>query len=343
MSDPEFDPGGPGTRGLFGLDVTAGAAAVRVIAVPWEATASYGRGTAGAPAAVLSASRQVDLHDLEYGDFWRAGISMPAPDPRIADWARQAEPDALAVIAADGGLLQRAAAVDRLSERVSRVVQEQAHEILAAGSVPAVLGGDHSAPLGLLRAVAAAHPGVGILHIDAHADLRDGYLGFRWSHASIMHHALALPGVCRLVGVGYRDLCQQEFRRIQREPDRIRVFTDPSIARGLAAGETWLSWCRRVVEALPPEVYISFDIDGLDPSLCPNTGTPVPGGLSFRQAHLLLAEVSRARRVVAFDLCEVGTAEGGAGEWDANVGARVLYKLAGCCLRSRETNPLGRE
>lgn len=329
--DDLFDPDGPGHGdNLFGLPNTADNALVQVIPVPWEATASYGRGTRGAPAAVLEASQQVDLHDLHFGDFWRAGIVLLPVEPGFEGWADAADSDAQAVIAAGGGLAAEAARVDAFGDRVHGAVLSRARQILAAGRMPAVLGGDHSSPYGLIQAVAEAHPGVGILHVDAHLDLRVAYLGFRWSHASIMHNALELPGVGRLVGVGYRDVGRAEVERVRAAPERIRAFFDHEVGAALSQGRAWASLCDEIVDALPPEVYVSIDIDGLDPALCPGTGTPVPGGLSWRDAQVLLARLSASRRVVGFDLCEVGTSE-----WDANVGARVLYKLAGCAVRSR--------
>lgn len=329
---PDFDPDGPGGGdGLYGLPLSPEECAVAVIPVPWEATASSGRGTAGAPAAVLEASHQVDLYDLDYGDFWRQGVGLAEPDDRVAAWAAEAEADALAVIAAGGGMPEAAARVDALAEQVHASVEARAAAILARGGVPAVLGGDHSTPLGLHRAVAARHPGVGLLHIDAHADLREAYLGFRYSHASIFHNTLAMPEVARLVGVGWRDVGAAEVARVRAEPDRIRAFWDRELGGHAAEGRPWAHTVGRIVDALPAMVHISVDIDGLEPTLCPTTGTPVPGGLSFRELQVLLRAVSRARTVVGFDLCEVG-----ATAWDANVGARVLYKLAGCALRSRE-------
>jgi agmatinase len=337
---PDFDPDGPGLGGgLFGLPVDPERCGVQVIPVPWEATASYGRGTAGGPAAVLAASQQVDLHDLDFGDFWRAGVGMLPVDPRIPAAAARVEADALAVIEAggpgeDADLRAARDRVDAASAEVSAAVEATAEAAFARGAVPAVLGGDHSAPLGLLRAAARRHPGVGILHIDAHADLRVAYLGFAEAHASIMHNALELEGVSRLVGVGWRDVGQAEVARASGDP-RIVPIWDRDIARAALTGHAFSRVVDGVIAALPQQVHVSFDIDGLDPGLCPGTGTPVPGGLSFHQAAFLLGRVAAWREIVSFDLCEVAPGADG-GEWDANVGARVLYKLAGAALRSRE-------
>lgn len=328
---PDFDPDGPGGGdGLYGLPFAPDECTVSVIPVPWEATASSGRGTSAAPDAILEASHQVDLTDLDYGDFWRQGVGFARPDSRIARWAAEAEADAQAVLAAGGGLPDAAARVDALGDRVHASVYERANEILDRGGVPAVLGGDHSAPFGLIRAVAERHPGVGVLHVDAHADLRVAYLGFRWSHASIFHNVLDLPEVARLVGVGWRDVGAAEVARVQADPNRIRAFWDRDLGTWAADGEPWSRVVARIIDALPPTVHVSIDIDGLSPDLCGATGTPVPGGLSFRELQVLLRHLSASRAVVGFDLCEVGTTS-----WDANVGARVLYKLAGCALRSK--------
>lgn len=339
-----FDPDAPGGDSLFGLPHRPDQALVHVIPVPWEATASYGRGTRQGPHAVREASVHVDLHDLDFGDFWRAGITLLPLAQRIDRWAAEAEEDALAVIEAGGAvtpaLREAAARVDALAERVHDAVYQTARGILEDGRIPAVLGGDHSSPYGLLRAVAEAFPGVGVLHIDAHADLRDAYEGFRWSHASIMHNVLDLPGISRIVGVGYRDIGVREAERIEADSERISAHTDPELARELANGTPWSVLCARIVGDLPDTVYVSFDIDGLDPSLCPNTGTPVPGGLTFRDTQVLLKLLAESRRVVGFDLCEVAPGET---EWDANVGARLLYKLAGCAVTSRAREKGNRE
>lgn len=327
-----FDPDAPAAEGaLFGLPFTADEARVVVLPVPWEATTSYRRGTRNGPAAVLAASAQVDLTDLQFGDAWRAGIAMLEPDPQIHAWDREAEPDALAVIESGGGEPECAARVNALGARLNDLVHAATRAILDGGAIPALLGGDHSTPFGAIRAVAERHPGLGILHIDAHADLRDAYEGFTWSHASIFHNVLErIPQVGKLVQVGIRDFGEAELARITTDP-RVRTFFDVDLARELAEGTPWIGLCRRIVGALPDPVYLSFDIDGLDPALCPNTGTPVPGGLSFRDFAILLEVLAQNRRIVGFDLNEVGSEE-----WDGNVGARCLYKLCLAAIRSTE-------
>jgi len=339
-----FDPSGAATHdGIYGLPFTPDQAAVVLIPVPWEATVSYGAGTASGPEAILRASRQVDLLDRETGRPYEAGIAM-LPIPReiraASDAARRL---ALPVIAAGGagaqaGLQQAAAEVNALGEQLNAWVYGQAAHWLAQEKLVGVVGGDHSVPFGAIRAVAERHPGVGILHIDAHADLRAAYEGFRWSHASIMSNVFReVPGVARIVQVGVRDYCDEEDALIRENPDRLRTYFDPDLRRELLDGEPWSRLVGRIVAELPQEVYVSFDIDGLDPSLCPHTGTPVVGGLSFAEAVALLrALTDSGRRVVGFDLDEVAPDPEARSEWDANVGARVLYKQIGLALLTRK-------
>lgn len=343
--DPDaFDPDAPALDDtLFGLPFTPDNARVVVVPVPWQATTSFRRGTRNGPAAVLRASAQVDLHDLDVGDAWRAGYALLAEDPEIRAWDAEAEADALAVIASGGAppgvgsrggqAAEAAARVNALGERVNARIHEVITTLLDAGRLPGVLGGDHSVPFGAIQAVSERWPGIGVLHIDAHADLRDAYEGFTWSHASIFHNVMTrLPGITSLVQVGLRDVGAGELAFQVAQAGRIHSFPDPHLAHALASGETWLAVCRRIIAPLPQKVWISFDIDGLDPALCPNTGTPVPGGLSFRDVALLLSELAASRCIVGFDLNEVGD-----GEWDGNVAARLLLKLCGHAVRSNST------
>jgi len=324
--DSSFDPDGPAPDGtLFGLPHSLGDARVRVLPVPWDATASSGLGTAGGPAAVLAASAQVDLFDRRYGEAWRAGFALDEA-PAAAAIALEMQAAAGAARAGDeAALVAVNAAGARLHEQVADWVRAQ----LRDGAIPAVLGGDHSVASGAIVAAAGQHGGLGVLHVDAHADLRDAYEGFRWSHASVMHNVLALSDAS-LSSVGLRDLGHAEHRRIESDP-RIHAVFDDELAAAAAAGQPWGALLDRAVAALPDVVWVSFDIDGLDPALCPGTGTPVPGGLSWHQATELLAKLAASgRRVVGFDLCEVGP-----GPADALVAARLLYQLGASAIASQ--------
>ena len=334
----QFDPNGPAaaTSGIFGLPHDEAAAAVVLVPVPFAATVSYGGGAENGPDAILQASRQVDLYDLQFGRIYEAGIHLQAAAPELARLHREARAIAAGVIDRGGAEPDDPAvvAVDRAGARVNDLVHAATARLLAMGKIPGVIGGDHAVPFGAIAACAERHPGLGILHLDAHADLRVAYEGFRWSHASIMDNVLReLPGVARLVQVGIRDFCEQEFDSIRDSGGRVVTHFDLEWHRRRFLGGSFDALCQEAIAALPADVYVSFDIDGLDPALCPNTGTPVPGGLQFAEAvHLLVALARSGRRIVGFDLVEVAP---GATEWDANVAARMLYKLCGAAVQAR--------
>ena len=324
--------------GIFGLDTPESAAAIVLMPVPFAATVSYGGGAEDGPDAVLAASRQVDLYDLQYGRIYERGICLLDADPSLRerhDAARALAQELIARGGAGPGDAAAVAAIDAAGAHVNDLVHAHVARQLAAGRIPGVLGGDHSVPFGAIRAAAERHPGLGILHVDAHADLRQAYEGMRWSHASIMDNVLRfVPQVARLVQIGIRDFCEQELETIQGSDGRVLTHFDLEWQRRRCCGETFDALCREAIGALPQDVWISIDIDGLEPALCPHTGTPVPGGLSFGEmAHLLQVLAHSGRRVVGFDLVEVAPGPDG-DEWDANVGARVLYKLCGAAMHA---------
>jgi agmatinase len=340
MAFDSFDPNAAASpdSGIYGLNTTAESSRVVLLGVPWEATTSYRTGTASGPAAILAASRQVDLFDVETGRPYERGICMLPEDAQIVAWAEEARALAEPIIALGGVPLgdARLVPIDTISRALNDRVHATANEWLARDKIVGLVGGDHSTPYGLIRAVAERHPGVGVLHFDAHADLRPAYEGFADSHASIMYNvAERLPGVARIVQVGIRDLGENEHDYAKQSGGRILQFHDVALARRRDRGASWQSQCDEIVATLPKSVYLSFDIDGLDPTLCPHTGTPVPGGLSFHEACALFRTVVESRReIVGFDLNEVAPDPDG-DEWDANVGARLLYKMIGWTLRSR--------
>ncbi|MCW5911236.1 MAG: agmatinase family protein [Cyclobacteriaceae bacterium] len=326
-----FDHNGPGLHGkLFGLPVEPETAGLVVLPVPWEVTVTFREGTAGAPAAVLKASNQVDLFHHYIPEAWNIPVTMQAISHDLGAESKSLRSLAHTHIQSlESGLEPGAGKVittriNEACENLNIFVKSQAQNLLRAGKLVAVLGGDHSTPLGLLRALAEKYERFGVLHLDAHADLRKAYEGFTYSHASIMFNALKLPAIARIVQVGIRDYCEEENLMMQRAAGRVKTFFDPDLKTQLAEGATWKQICDKIIHEVPQQVYISFDIDVLNPSLCPNTGTPVPGGLEFDQAVYLIRQVVKSgRKIIGFDLCEVSPHE-----WDANVGARVLWELS---------------
>ncbi len=331
-----FDPNSPGDPGssLYGLPFDTSDAEVVVVPVPWDVTVSYKDGAALGPAAVLAASVQVDLFDPAVTDAWKIGVAMDEISTEVREAATRLREDAKTYIDAittgiDPVSVAATAhirdAVNDGSAWLNQWVEARCAQFLDAGKLVVLLGGDHSTPYGFMKALAARHDSFGILQIDAHADLRDAYEGFTFSHASIMRNALRIPQVSHLVQVGIRDYCQEEADVIASDR-RITTFFDRDLKHAQYHGATWAEQVQAIVNALPQHVYLSFDIDGLDPKLCPNTGTPVAGGFEFEQALFLIEQVVRTgRRVIGMDLNEV--APGADGEWDANVGARMLFRM----------------
>lgn len=338
-----FDPNGMGdTNGnIYGLPFDTNEANLVILPVPWEVTVSYQAGTALAPAAVLEASYQVDLYDPFVANAWKLGIAMKEIDPEISSRShslRQQAEDYIGKLSEghnpedDTAMLASLNSLNQECRKLNEWVKNESLTLLNKGKKVALLGGDHSTPLGLMQALGEKNPGFGILHIDAHADLREAYEGFEFSHASIMYNAIKIPQITHLVQVGIRDYCEAEINLINSD-DRISTFFDRDIKHQQYSGKSWSAICDNIIDPLPAKIYLSFDIDGLDPKLCPNTGTPVPGGLELEQALYLIEKlVGSGREIIGFDLNEVAP---GGDEWDANVGARLLYRLANMCLVSK--------
>jgi len=305
---------------------------IAILSVPWDVTTSYRPGTHSGPQAIIDASLQVDLFDALVPDAWEVAIGSVLIDETILKKNKKHRKTAESVIGkledgVDSSLFKdEIKSVNEASTELNNYVYKNCNELINNNKTVGVVGGDHSVPLGNMKAVSEHYEEFGILHIDAHADLRIAYEGFTYSHASIMYNALnEIHQISQLTQVGVRDFCQEESDIINHDP-RIRCFTDIELKRNSFDGKSWKKQCEEIIASLPNNVYISFDIDGLSPELCPNTGTPVPGGLSFREIdYLLFMLASSNKKIIGFDLCEVSpSAES---EWDANVGARILYKL----------------
>lgn len=336
----EFNPNDLATGGkLFGLPFNEKESDLVIIPVPWEATVSYRSGTAQGPLAVLEASAQVDLYDYFNPDGWKHGFYLLEQDEDLLELGRATRILAEKYLSSLGQGELKLKTLEKVNQACSQMVKKVERTALSwleQGKFVALLGGDHSIPLGFLQALATKHQGFGILQIDAHLDLRKAYEGFLFSHASIMYNALKIEAVTKLVQVGIRDYCLEELQVVEQEHVRIKVFYDQNIKRSQLEGTNWSDICEQIINELPSKVYISFDIDGLQPWLCPNTGTPVPGGLEWEQVLMLLERVvDSGRKIIGFDLNEVSP--GLNGDWDAAVGARLLFRLCNIVMKSQNS------
>ncbi len=343
MNLKDFNPNGVGVDNgsYFGLPCEVADSQVVLISAPWDVTVSYGAGTSFAPDAIIEASTQLDLYDCSAPDAWREGIATADVDYTIQELSQSLRGDAKRVIdhLEDGGQITDFSIVRKLkrvndgSARLNKKIYTQASALISRSKIVGLVGGDHSTPYGLIKALGEKHEGFGILHIDAHCDLRPAYEGFEYSHASIMYNVLRdVPQVERIVEVAVRDFCDEELEYAHTSP-RVEMFDDMSLARGRMEGQTWREQCQRIVDALPEKVYVSFDIDGLTMEHCPHTGTPVVGGLTFNESvYLLEMVVASGRKIIGFDVVEVTPIPDE--RIDAIVGARVLYKLCGLSIVS---------
>ena len=328
--------------GFIGGRLDPEEASLVLVPVPWEATVSYGEGTALAPDAMRLSSHQLDVETFHYIKPYTAGIAMLETDKKLLKLSNKARKKALKVIdALENGKKSKKALnfVNEASDTLNNAVYEKSIEQLNKGKFVGVVGGDHSSPLGLLKALNdTQNERFGILHVDAHHDLRKAYEGFTYSHASIFYNAMnECDKISNLVQFGIRDYSNEEAQTLIDYGYKGACLYDTDMQQQLAWGVSLENVFSPYIEKLPRNVYLSIDIDGLEPLNCPNTGTPVPGGLRYGELeHLIFMVVRSGRNIIGFDLCEVGDSENG---WDANVGSRILYQLCGALLASQGKIP----
>lgn len=345
-----FNPNELGKKNatIFGLPFTVDEARVVVVPVPWEVTVSYGGGTVNGPEAIFNASLQVDLYDPYLPNAWKLGIAMDTIPPKLKGESKKLRKKAERYIdlLSAGKNSDKNAMMKNIRSDINGAcgkmiahVQATTKKYLQQGKMVALIGGDHSTPLGFIHALAEQYDTFGILQIDAHADLHNAYEGFTYSHASIMFNTLKeIQNVSALVQVGIRDYCEEEMDVIKNSSGRVVTYFDKEIKHSVYRGKNISDLHKEIVAHLPANVYISFDIDGLDPKLCPNTGTPVPGGFEFEEAvHLLQTLTESGRKIIGIDVNEVSPRDD---EWDANVGSRLLYRMINIMAKSNGINNL---
>lgn len=327
----DFDPSNVGINNgnFFGFPYSVEESDVVIFSVPWDVTVSFRAGTHLAPKAILAASTQLDFFDFDIDKAWETKIATDAYSVELEQYNNDVRTFSERIIhALESGesienLQQDISIVNKACNSLNKLVFRKTKTLLEQNKLVGLVGGDHSSPLGFLQALAEKYDDFGILHIDAHADLRDGYEGFDFSHASIMYHALKLNSVKKLVQVAIRDVSYPEIA-LAKSDVRVVQFPDNQLKMNYFEGRTWQEQCSEIIANLPEKVYISMDIDGLSPENCPSTGTPVPGGLNFQQVIYLIQQVRNSgRKIIGFDLCECGE-----DEYDAIIGAHLLFKLA---------------
>jgi agmatinase len=295
MPTPEYDRTAPNQFGGALPDApTYDTAAAVILPVPFERTTSYVNGTRNGPRELLHASAQVELWDEEIGcDVHTRGIfTLPELD------------------------LSASVTMDDAMEALGGT----AAEILDDDKFLITLGGEHSITSPLVAAAAAKHRGLTVLQIDAHADLRDSYLSQRHSHACAMRRTLEFAP---LVQVGIRNISEDEVNALPSL--RTKIFYDWNMRDDPG-------WIAAVIDALGDPVYITIDLDGLDPGTMPGVGTPEPGGLSWRELTALLRQTFERRHVVACDVVELCPIPGAAAS--NFIAAKLVYKLLTYKLRT---------
>ncbi len=303
-----------------------------LVALGWDLTTSFRPGTAMAPAYMQAVSHQVDVQHPWFG---RAVVdrgiqSVPTPElltqyqALYASVARtyRSEWDATGVVSASVNDLNAAGA--SVHEAIAKTVSQ--HYTTCIG----VVGGEHSITSGVVAGIAQHRAQFGILQLDAHMDCRHNYQGLRYSHASVMRRCSAMPEVNAVVQVGIRDYCLEEVEFAQGQG--FYTWFDWDMQAAVFEGHSWHDLCQRIIEPLPELVYITVDVDGLDPSVVPGTGTPVPGGLTYHQATYLIQQVvASGRNVVGFDCVEVAGEPNSTGIINAT---QLLYFLCGAACRN---------
>lgn len=277
------------------IDQKAGEeATIYILPVPYEHTVSYGGGTKDGPQAIIEASAYVEFFDDETAKelCFDKGIAT------LPDF--------------DFGVKKDSAMLEALKDEVSGLIN--------AGKYVVTLGGEHTISSAPIKAHYEKYPNMCVLQIDAHSDLRQEYEGSPYSHASVMARVADFMPADKIHQVGIRALCKEEYEFIQEEG--VNTYFASAIRRG----EYGSNWIEDVVEYLDDEIYLTFDVDGLDPSIMPSTGTPEPEGLSYTEAIELIRAIKRAgKKIIGMDVVELAPVEG-VSHPDL-LTARLIYKI----------------
>lgn len=325
------DPNGPGIKsnGIFGLPFTEDDSEIVIIPVEWDVTTSFRDGTSKTPETLRELSPQIELFHPKRGHFWKKGIAYSDLKNDYKKITETLRIDAKSIIEQLEENLELTpilkkfqSDINKESEKLNNTIYEHTLDLLKKNKKTILLGGDHSCSFGHIKALSDSIKNVSILQIDAHMDLREKYEGFSHSHASIIRNIKELTSVKKITQVGIRDFCEEE--KIYAAENNITVFYDSDLKENAYIGKNWHSQCEDIINTLTDNVYITLDIDGLTPANCPNTGTPVPGGLEYSETIYLLEMLKQSKKtIVGADLVEVSPH----GEVDTIIGMQLLYQL----------------
>jgi len=279
---------------FLGYDSGIDQARVLILPIPYDQTVSYRPGTREGPRAIITASQEGETYDEELDqETYQIGIHT----------LRELEP------------------VMSGPQEMIASVQKRASELLQQEKFLVTLGGEHSLSLGLVQAFKERYPSLSVLQLDAHADLRDSYQGSPFSHASVMRR---IQEIAPTVQVGVRSLSREESQLIKERG--LPVY----FARETQGGDDWME---KAIEKLSPQVYLTIDLDALDPSIMPSVANPEPGGLSWEQILRFLRLLSINREVIGFDVMELCPIPGNIAP--DFLAARLIYRLLGYIFSDR--------
>lgn len=328
-----FNPEGTFTdeSSIFGMpkDVSAN---LKLLPVAWEPTASFKKGTLNGPQAIFEASKQMDLYHPYFRKVYEGGVCW---DTDLLEQTlklnAESSPVASKVIKQiETGQTTEQNDIDFVnnqSKKLNELIYQASNN---SSQVVGLIGGDHSTPFGLIKSLSEKYNGnFSIVHIDAHFDFRSAYQGFEFSHASIMHNVKTkLKKSPNIFQLGIRDFCESEYKFALKKST---FLLDQEMHSKLLNGKTYHDCLDELFKNLNENIYISFDIDGLSPEFCPNTGTPVPGGITYNQATYLIQYLhKKGHKLIGFDLVEVSPGKStkyGEG-LDEIIAARILYEIS---------------
>ena len=312
---------------MFGMN----ASSIFIYSVPWDVTVTYRSGSHQSPGFIQESMAQLDdQHPFSTESIQLTFLPVNSSIVGLQHEYKKVSSSIIDALNHQKNLTsrqqQQLAEINRASCELNQLVLNDIHH---HRSSPVILcGGEHGVGVGYLDSLANRVESFSILQIDAHMDCRVQYFGYDYSHASVMTHYANHQAVSGITQIGIRDYASVETQFQAQSDTPFHVFTDYGLHQQLFQGNSWHDVCQQILGTLSDRVFISLDVDGLMAYLCPATGTPVPGGLSYNQLVYLLEQVSKTKHVIGAELVEVNASSGS--DWNADVGARLLFLLAGC-------------